>query len=345
MNYFFSKKAIPNYSVWAITLMSSYVMKISDLGKSRELIYYLVLECMLWFFIGVLLTGVIQIGLETFTKNKKVTVKALYLVLLMLIASVIFNYVFWPLIDLLHEYFLNRSSYHGKFATRIFNWLNWIIWFVSFTAFNLYTEVKEAKMKNLVLEATLKESQLNTLKGQINPHFMFNSLNNIRGLMLEDVGKARQMLTSLSETLRYALTQNSITTIALEDELEMVEKYIDISKIQFENRLHYETVIDNSSLSVQIPPMLVQMLIENAIKHGISKLKEGGRILLSTKVDSEKLFISVINSGVLKKDNKTTQVGVENIKKRLELLYKSKAIFSLEEREKEVVSIIEIPLS
>lgn len=345
MNYFFSKKAIPNYGVWIITLLSSYVMKISDLGKNKELVYYLLSESISWLTLGVLLTAGIQFGLEKFAQKKEVHIKVFYLIVLMLLASVVFNFVFWPIIDVLHEYFLERSSYHGKFATRIFNWLNWIIWFVSFTAFNLYREVKEAKMKNIELSATLKESQLNTLKGQINPHFMFNSLNNIRGLMLEDVNKARKMLTSLSETLRYALTQSSVNAIALEDELEIVEKYVDISKIQFEDRLQFELQVDKTSLSIQIPPMLIQMLVENAVKHGISNLKQGGRILVTTDVKENQLFIKVVNSGVLKQHQNGTQLGLQNIRKRLDLLYGKRATFSLKEEQKEVVATIEIPLT
>ncbi|SED59295.1 Histidine kinase [Tenacibaculum sp. MAR_2010_89] len=344
MNYFFSKRAVPNYMVWLLTLLPDYVMKIIDLEKNKELVNYLLLESFTWFFVGIILTAGIQIGLEKFTKNKSVKDKVVYLIPFMIIASVLFNFIFWPIVDALFEYFMHKVSYHGKFATRIFNWLNWIIWFVCYTAFNLYHEVKETKLKNAELDATLKESQLNTLKGQINPHFMFNSLNNIRGLMLEDVNKARNMLTSLSETLRYSLTQNNIDAIALEDELEMVEKYVDISKVQFENRLQFELIVDESSLSIQIPPMLIQMLVENAIKHGISNIKHGGKISVIAKVVNNLLLIKVINSGTLQSNKRGTQVGIQNIKKRLDLLYDKKATFSLHQEEKNVVATIQIPL-
>lgn len=344
MNYFFSKRAVPNYMVWLLTLLPDYVMKIIDLEKNKELVNYLLLESFTWFFVGIILTAGIQIGLEKFTKNKSVKDKVVYLIPFMIIASVLFNFIFWPIVDALFEYFMHKVSYHGKFATRIFNWLNWIIWFVCYTAFNLYHEVKETKLKNAELDATLKESQLNTLKGQINPHFMFNSLNNIRGLMLEDVNKARNMLTSLSETLRYSLTQNNINAIALEDELEMVEKYVDISKIQFENRLQFELAVDESSLSIQIPPMLIQMLVENAIKHGISNIKHGGKISVIAKVVNNLLLIKVVNSGNLQSNKRGTQVGIQNIKKRLDLLYDKKATFSLHQEEKNVVATIQIPL-
>jgi two-component system LytT family sensor kinase len=345
IHFLFSKRAIPNYSVWLVTLLSTYIMKISDLGENKKLVYYFISECILWFFLGVFLTAAIQFGLEKLVGKKTILIKVLSLFLFMLIASLLFNFIFWKIIDIIHNYFLEKpSSYHGKIATRIFNCLNWIIWFVCFTALNLFREVKETKLKNVELAATLKESQLNTLKGQINPHFMFNSLNNIRGLILEDTNKARKMLTSLSETLRYALTQSSINAIALEKELEIVEKYIEISKIQFEERLQFKRSIDASSLHIKIPPMLIQMLVENGIKHGISNLKNGGEITLITKIKEGNLFIKVTNSGSLRNKSESTELGLQNIKKRLHLLYGKEAFFNLKEEHNNVVATIKIPL-
>ena len=239
--------------------------------------------------------------------------------------------MFWPIIDSLHMYFLHRPSYHGKFATRIFNWLNWIIWFVCFTAFHLNIAVREAKIKYLSLEAEWKASQLNVLKGQINPHFMFNSLNNIRGLILEDTKKARKALPSLSEILRYSLQQNKITSITLERELELVKKYVDISKIHLEDRLSFTMDISKASLSITIPPMLVQMLIENAIKHGVSNLKEGGKVQLVANIKEGYLWVTVTNSGTLQQEIESTKIGLQNTEKRLYLMYGDRAFFCLEE--------------
>jgi len=226
--------------------------------------------------------------------------------------------------------------------------LNFIIYFIIWTVFYVaikgLMELNKGRETRLKLESNLKESQLNTLKGQINPHFMFNSLNNIRGLMLEDVDRARNMLTSLSETLRYSLTKSNVSSIALEDELEMVENYIEISKIQFENRLQFETNIDKASLNTQIPPMIIQMLVENAIKHGISNLKEGGKINLVTNIKDSQLLIEVANSGKLRSSPNSTQLGLKNIQQRLELLYGEAATFSLEEIENKVVATIKIPI-
>lgn len=344
MYYFFSKKAIPNYAVWMITLLSSYVMKISDLGKSKVLVYYFISESVLWLILGVFLTVIIQFGLEKFTENKTLFFMILYLILLLFIASILFDLIFWPVIDVLHEFFLKKASYHGKFATNIFNWINWVVWFVCFTALNLYKEVEQEKIKNIELQNTIKESQLNALKAQINPHFMFNSLNNIRGLILEDVNKARKALTSLSELLRYTLSQNTISTIVLEAELEIVEKYVELSKIQFENRLLFTKKIDKNSLQVLIPPMLIQLLVENAVKHGISNLKKGGEIHLSIIIQEENLHINVVNSGRIKQNQVNLQLGIENIKKRLNLLYGKQAFFNLQEEKNKVIATVKIPI-
>ncbi len=218
-------------------------------------------------------------------------------------------------------------------------------WTMSYVAIKLYFFYQDNKLEQAKLVAIIKESQLNTLKGQINPHFMFNSLNNIRGLMLEDVDKSREMLTRLSDMLRYSLTKNSSDMIEFSEELEMIENYISLSKIQLENRLIFKTNITSETLEAKIPPMIIQMLIENAVKHGISELKKGGIIKLSTKIESENLYIEVINSGKLSDKNSATKIGLKNIEQRLSLLYGVKASFSLEEINNEVIAQINIPMS
>jgi hypothetical protein len=217
-------------------------------------------------------------------------------------------------------------------------------WVICYLVIKLLLKLNADRIDRLELNANLKQAQLNTLKGQINPHFMFNSLNNIRGLMLEDVGKSREMLTKLSEMLRYSLVKDNINAIALEEELEMIDNYIALSKIQFEQRLEFIKEIAPETLSIPIPPMIVQLLVENAAKHGISKLKDGGRIVVTTMVVDNTLFISVRNSGKLSISKDSTQLGLKNIKQRLRLLYGDKASFTMEEAEGEVVAHIKISL-
>ncbi len=218
-------------------------------------------------------------------------------------------------------------------------------WLVTYLVIKLLLKLNRDRIERLELNTTLKQAQLNTLKGQINPHFMFNSLNNIRGLMLEDVGKSREMLTKLSEILRYSMTKNDINSIPVAEELEVVDNYIDLSKIQFEDRLEFVKDIDEKTLELEIPPMVIQLLIENAVKHGISNLKNGGRIILSIKKEGELMKIEVKNTGKLKIAHNTTQLGLKNIRQRLKLLYADKASFYLSEIAGEVVALIKIPLA
>ena len=226
-------------------------------------------------------------------------------------------------------------------STLINSFLFIFFWLTLYLAIKIYSI---NKINKIALESSLKESQLNTLIGQINPHFMFNSLNNIRALILEDVDKSREMITRLSDMLRYSLTKNNVHKIVIADELIMVENYIELSKIQLENRLEFKKEIDNTILTLEIPPMIIQMLIENAVKHGISNLADGGLIKLKVLTKNKELIIRVCNTGKLVTSKDSTKVGVANIKKRISLMYGNKASFSLKKNEDMVTAMIKTPL-
>jgi LytS/YehU family sensor histidine kinase len=218
------------------------------------------------------------------------------------------------------------------------------MWVLCYLAIKLLLKLNKDRVERLELNDSLKQARLNTLKGQINPHFMFNSLNNIRGLMLEDVDRSREMLTKLSEMLRYSLTENDINATTLEQELEIVTNYIDLSKIQLEERLQFKKEVDPESLSVEIPPMVVQLLVENAVKHGISAIKQGGEILLKTRVEEGLLRIEVLNDGRLNPVGKSTGLGLKNIRQRLKLLYGTEAGFRIAQLDQKVLAEIKIPI-
>ncbi|GAA4271141.1 histidine kinase [Aquimarina gracilis] len=219
-----------------------------------------------------------------------------------------------------------------------------LFWGILYFSIKAFLRSQKEKVERLKLISNLKESQLNTLKGQINPHFMFNSLNNIRGLMLEDVPKSREMITKLSELLRYSLNSDTLDTILLQEELETVENYVELSKIQLEDRLEYREKVDKNVLDVEVPPMLIQMLIENAIKHGVSNQVKGGWVELEIHKEEYNLCIIVSNNGRLKQVKSSTRIGLNNIKERLRLLYGNKALFDLKEENDKVIAKIRIPL-
>lgn len=309
---------------------------------------YIILEGFLFLGIAIISTALFRLYLKkkvSFNSiNSKETIKIIvsFLITVLLFSSSLILLAYY-LYNAFHDNKVNVD--YGLIIPNTLNAFVYIfLWFGCYRIIKMTIRFRKNKEQRLKLEATLKESELNTLKGQINPHFVFNSLNNIRGLMLEDVEKSREMITRLSEMLRYSLTKNKIDTIPLKNELKMVDNYIELSKIQLENRLTYISQIDSSLLNIEIPPMIIQMLIENAIKHGISNLREGGNINLSVSESNKTLEIIVSNSGTLVDNKSTTKVGLENIKKRLYLLYKDKASFILKAEDKNVIAKIKLPV-
>ena len=350
-------KLITNYKYWILNFIgwvffAFFVLTIDKISYAENMettrLYYLISEGFLCGFLGFILSFVILFYFEKYFNVGGFTKKdVIKLIVVFIAVQVVYHILLWPILNIPTNYFFGRSigvSFYMKLTNEPHFATYFIVWMFVILSIKIYHHINTIKLRQAELQTSLKESQLNTLKGQINPHFMFNSLNNIRGLMLEDVGKARNMLTSLSETLRYSLTKNDATSIALEDELEMVENYVAISKIQFEDRLHFETHIDEASLTKLIPPMIIQMLVENAIKHGISNLKSGGKVTLTTKVNEGFLEIEVINSGRIEYNQNGTQLGLKNIEKRLELLYANRATFNLNEVDNQVIATIKIPV-
>jgi two-component sensor histidine kinase len=269
------------------------------------------------------------------------------------VAASLFYYCLSFLSEEFYDVFWIKSEEDIKMATEkggiiialIGSMMNILLWTLIYFVIKFVMKANQDSLRSISLNTSLKEAQLNTLKGQVNPHFMFNSLNNIRGLMLEDVEKSSEMITKLSEMLEYALEKNSVDKITVQEELAMVENYIALSKIQMEDRLQFIKQINPETLSIDIPPMIIQLLVENAAKHGISNLKNGGSIVLKTEKSNNYLSITVENTGKLRIDENSTQLGLKNIKQRLRLLYGQKAAFTLKEGENKVVANIKIPLA
>lgn len=331
----------------SINLLSVFILK----NASFE---FLFVSTIAGVFIGIFSTTLLRwylkrnVPMEGFGAMEiaKVFLATLLTSLLYTVLGYMFGYFYGKYVTIENEIDLSiLAIYHSWWVLLLNSAFTIFGWVVCYLVIKALLKLNTDRIERLQLNATLKQAQLNTLKGQINPHFMFNSLNNIRGLMLEDVEKSRDMLTKLSEILRYSLTKNDVNAIALEEELEMVENYIDLSKIQLEDRLQFTKEVAPETLTLSIPPMIVQLLVENAAKHGISNLKEGGRILLKTEIDKDRLCIKVINTGKLQMAKDSTQLGLENIRQRLSLLYGDKAVFSLTEEKDEVVANIKIPLT
>lgn len=221
-----------------------------------------------------------------------------------------------------------------------------VFWSLIYFGFHYLQNYKKTEIQNLRWEASSKDIELNKLKSQLNPHFMFNSMNSIRALIDENPAKAKEAVTQLANILRNTLVMNKNKEIFLEEELKIVRDYLALEHIRYEERLKYDFDIEEEALKKIVPPLIVQAQVENAIKHGISKLPKGGSVLVKAKTLNKDLLIEVTNTGQLSNEKSDTGFGLLNSKQRLELLYGSKATIEIADTNKNEVSVkIKIPFS
>jgi len=227
-----------------------------------------------------------------------------------------------------------------------------LLWSLIYFVIHYMENYKKKEIESLIWEAAVKDYELKTLKSQLNPHFMFNAMNSIRALIEEDPESAKVAITKLSNILRYSLQMERMERVPLEDEIETVKNYLDLERIRFEDRLKYNLDIDRSTQKIEIPPMMIQTLIENGIKHGIAKRTEGGEIRLKSKLFSNtngsKLKIEIRNSGHFSEEQlkNSNGFGVSNTKHRLNLLFGDDAYFSIKNEDGDtVLAEIEIPIA
>ncbi len=217
-----------------------------------------------------------------------------------------------------------------------------LLWMTVYYAYLIIEKSRKQEIANLQFVASRNEIELKNLRSQLNPHFLFNSLNSIRALVELDPEQAKRAITLLSALLRQSINHAKMPVVTLKSELELVESYLSLEKIRFEERMSLNLDIDQNSLSSEIPPLLIQTLVENAIKHGVSKAVNGGKISIKSKLVGKTLGITIRNTGMLNGYEKSEGIGIANTKKRLEILYGSAAKFEIAQEKDEVVVLINI---
>lgn len=228
--------------------------------------------------------------------------------------------------------------------------------FVSFLFYSLWAMVYflfhflDNYNQSLKYQAKINEIQLNHLKSQLNPHFIFNALNSVRALVDEDPIKAKSAITQLSNILRFSLMMDKKRVIDFVSEFNTVKDYLNLESIRFEERLQVKYDIEPIAFEYKVPPMMLQTIVENAIKHGISNRVKGGLIQIICKEGlTDDLIIQVKNSGQLKNPNLSRKKereghGITNTVQRLKLIYGEKARFKIYNADHEfVVTEIKIP--
>jgi hypothetical protein len=210
--------------------------------------------------------------------------------------------------------------------------LAWVIfsllfaaWISAYFLYHVFERSTQLETDSLRLAARAQEAELAALRSQLNPHFIFNSLNSLRALIEDEPARARLAVTELANLLRYSLQSSQHDTVPLEDELRMAQDYLSIEQMRFEERLQVVVEIAPEARAFRVPPMLLQTLVENAVKYGIAEEEHGGTVSISARVVAERLHLRVTNPGTLDQRGQTagksTGVGLRNAAERLRLLF------------------------
>lgn len=242
----------------------------------------------------------------------------------------------------------NRRNldFFTRLVTLILNLGIFIIpWVLFYYFYHYMVNSRRQQLDTLKLEALVKELELKTIKSHINPHFIFNALNSIRALIDENPDRARNAVTNLSNILRSSMQADKLETVPLEKELNIVKDYLALEHIRFEDRLKIEYNIDAETLTQPVPPMMLQTLVENAIKHGIGKHLNGGLVEVISDFKNDFHELIVKNSGHLNGHANSDGFGLWSTRNRLYLLFGDKAEFNIKQEGDLVVAKILIPKS
>ncbi len=236
-----------------------------------------------------------------------------------------------------------KSFRFWRISVAIFYYtLTILIYYVIF----YYARLQEKKSAEIELKRNISEARLNLLRNQVNPHFLFNSLNSISSLTISEADKAREMIGKLSTFLRHSLIQEPNAMISLEEELNICKEYLEIEKIRFSDKFDFKFDIPSDLKSFEVPNMILQPLFENSIKYGVQENTGNTIVQCFAQKSEDSILISISNtmesSSIYKKES--TGFGHRHIKERLFLKYEGKAHFSLRTTDDSYTAEIKLPL-
>lgn len=244
--------------------------------------------------------------------------------------------------EALRQYTLMYRTLRASYGSFLFL----IIWNLIYFTYHYIIKSQQEQLDKVKLQSLVKELELKTIKAHINPHFIFNALNSIRALVDENPERARKAITELSNLLRSSMQAEKAETTPLSKELNIVRDYLALEHIRFEDRLNIEYDISEKTLNQPVPPMMLQTLVENAIKHGISKKMEGGVIKISSDFKDNHHELIVRNTGHINGDFNPDGFGLYSTQSRLMLLYGEKAHFEIKNASEDMVeATITMPVS
>lgn len=262
--------------------------------------------------------------------------------LLALLHESISNFLFYPPLHFLGvEKITMKTVRHvisvlpAAIITRL---IEFGIIFAVITAIELRRKYRDKQLELAQLEGQLSSAQLNALRLQLQPHFLFNTLNTISSLMEFDKKRAQKVVSQLGNLLRFVLSQDKHNLAPLREEIEFIRNYLNIEEARFPDRLTIEYKIDEQALEAQVPTLILQPLVENAVKHGFANRTGPGKITLACqKIDGGQVMVTVKDDGRGSsrpvEELAASGIGLKNVRERLKLTYRENYIFSVQSRE------------
>lgn len=247
------------------------------------------------------------------------------------VLSLAFTLMLWPLgLWAFREEMMDPAKAAGIFTVSLVNGtILFGCWALIYFGYHGWRAYQATRIDRLRLEWAVKEAELRALKSQINPHFLFNSLNTVRSLIDEDPARAREAVTQLANLLRSSLQAGQAETVPLVQEMQTVQSYLLLEQMRHEERLRVRTEIAPEALQAAVPPMLVQTLVENAVKYGISPRPEGGEVAVTARREDDVLALRVTNPGTIREGGRSTGLGLRNAAERLQLVFGAAATIRL----------------
>ena len=292
------------------------------------------------FFINLFFTVLLGILLSHQIRNRiksKELVKILKKSdLLRIVTLVLFTSLVFVLLTKAIIILLNWSVFQIEFISFIINWASFFVlfgfWVTLYYGYHLFEQTQRQELDNLLLKASQSELELQNLRSQLNPHFLFNALNSIRALVEVNPAKAKEAVTLLAKILRFSLSTSNQSLVTIEHELQLVDSYLKLEKVRYEERLRIVKHVEGDLLQQKIPAFTIQTLVENGVKHGISKLIQGGEIVIRVSKLEHSVCILVSNSGEIG-TQKDLGIGLINLRKRLDIEYGNAYSFSIKQNE------------
>ncbi len=316
---------ICQFSGWTLLILVEYLAYVLEDGFDPDALYLAIANI----FLGITLTHLYRLMIRRWNWVRlpfiQLAPRVLFSVFVLAIIMTVVNMPFdWQIIP--DKFIAEPWPVIGY----ILSWGKAMLaWVLSYTVYHYVEQTRNAEIEKILLKTSIRETEAKVLRSQLNPHFVFNALNSIRALVYENPDKAQQGITQLSNLLRNSLLADRRKTVELREEIKTVEDYLALEKVRYEDRLLANVELDGRTLFWQVPPMMLQTLVENAIKHGVSKAVGGGFVTVTSTIEADRLHITIRNTGVLGDKTASGGFGLANTAQRLELLYGPDARFTI----------------